>query len=91
MEQVKNLCIQVPLALHAKIREEQERAGKTLNQYMVELLTQYYESQNKGQKPKENTRTLAFAVPESFFQRLKNHLAQETARTGGKLTQRDFT
>lgn len=90
MEQIKNLCVQVPLALHAKIREEQERTGQTLSQYMVELLTQHYENQNGGQTMKENTRTLAFQVPEDFFQRIKNYLAQETVRTGKKLTQRDF-
>ena len=36
------------------------------------------------------TRTLAFQIPEEFFQRIKAHLERETARTGRKLTQREF-
>ena len=35
-------------------------------------------------------RTMAFQIPEELFQRIKTHLARETARTGVKLTQRDF-
>jgi len=37
-----------------------------------------------------NSRTLAFQIPEELFQRIKAHLERETARTGRKLTQRDF-
>ena len=33
---------------------------------------------------------IAFQIPEELFQRIKTHLARETARTGVKLTQRDF-
>ena len=36
------------------------------------------------------SRTMAFQIPEELFQRIKIHLARETARTGVKLTQRDF-
>lgn len=36
------------------------------------------------------TRTLAFQIDEELFQRIKAHLARESARTGKKLTQRDF-
>ena len=36
------------------------------------------------------SRTMAFQIPEELFQRIKTHLARETARTGVKLTQRDF-
>ena len=39
---------------------------------------------------KNNTRTLAFQIPEELFQRIKEHLERETARTGKKLTQREF-
>lgn len=35
-------------------------------------------------------RTLAFQISEEFFQRIKAHLERETARTGHKLTQREF-
>lgn len=36
------------------------------------------------------TRTMAFQIPEDLFQRIKAHLERETARTGKRLTQREF-
>ena len=36
------------------------------------------------------TRTMAFQIDETLFQRIKAHLERETARTGHKLTQREF-
>ena len=38
----------------------------------------------------ENTRTLAFQIPEELFQRIKEHLERESKRRGTRLTQRDF-
>ena len=38
----------------------------------------------------ENTRTLAFQIPEELFQRIKEHLEKESRRRGIRLTQRDF-
>ena len=37
-----------------------------------------------------NTRTMAVQISEELFQRIKAHLERETARTGHKLTQREF-
>ena len=37
-----------------------------------------------------NSRTMAFQIPEDLFQRIKAHLERETQRTGKKLTQREF-
>ncbi|WP_409969388.1 hypothetical protein RFF05_05550 [Bengtsoniella intestinalis] len=37
-----------------------------------------------------NTRTMAFQISEELFQKIKSHLELETARTGKKLTRRDF-
>ena len=37
-----------------------------------------------------SSRTMAFTIPEELFQRIKAHLERETARTGRKLTQREF-
>ena len=37
-----------------------------------------------------NSRTMAFQIPETLFQRIKAHLERETQRTGRKLTQREF-
>ena len=55
---------------------------------MTELLTAYYN--NGGNKTMAQTRTLAFQIDKELFQRIKAHLARESARTGKKLTQRDF-
>ena len=38
----------------------------------------------------EKNRTLAFQISENLYQRIKAHLERETARTGRKLTQREF-
>ena len=86
MEATKNLCAQIPLALHARIRAEQEKSGETLSAYITMILTQYYE----GGKEMDNMRTLAFQIPEELFQRLKDHLAREAERTGKRVSQKEF-
>ncbi len=80
MEPTKNLCAQIPVSLHAKVREEQERSGQPLSAYITQVLTSYYE---RGEKSMEYTKTLAFQIPEELFYR-------EKERTGKKLSQRDF-
>ncbi len=91
MEQMKNLCAQIPLELHAQICEA--KGEMTMNQYITTLLRTYYSllyTKRKGGSTMENNRTMAFQIPEELFQRIKAHLERETARTGKKLTQRDF-
>lgn len=86
--ETKNLCAQIPLELHAKVRAEQEKSGLTLGAYITEVLTKFYE---KGEvKMNDTTRTLAFQIPDELFWRIKDHLTRETERTGKRLTQRDF-
>ena len=87
MEPQKNLCAMIPLSLHAKVREEQERSGQSLSMYMTQLLTNYYE---KGEKSMDFTKTLAFQVSEELYNRIKDHLERENQRTGKKLSQKDF-
>ena len=91
MEQTANLCAQVPVSLLARIREEQEKAGLPRGEYMTQILTTYYENQDRtGEKAMNFTKTLAFQVPEELFNRIKDHLERETKRTSKRLTQRDF-
>lgn len=86
--ETKNLCAQIPLELHAKVRAEQEKSGLTLGVYITDVLTKFYEGGTvKMNKP---TRTLAFQIPDEMFWRIKDHLARETERTGKKLSQKDF-
>lgn len=86
--ETKNLCAQIPLELHAKVRAEQEKSGLTLGVYITDVLTKFYEGGMV--KMNEPTRTLAFQIPDEMFWRIKDHLARETERTGKKLSQKDF-
>lgn len=89
----KNLCAQISLDLHQKISEAKEQSGLTTAQYITQLLTEYFEMKENGGNAtmtSEKNRTLAFQISEELYQRIKAHLERETARTGRKLTQREF-
>ena len=74
-EDTRNLCAQIPVALHARVRREQEASGKTLSGYMTWLITKFYEG---GDTPMEGKqRTVAFQVPEELFQRFKTYLREQ--------------
>ena len=92
MAQTKSLCAIVPLELHQRVAAEKEAAGLSTNEYMTQLLTEYYELKKNGGNTTMATgsRTMAFQISEDLFQRIKAHLDRETARTGKKLTQREF-
>ena len=93
MAATKNLCAQIPTALHAQVCEAREQSGLTTAQYITNLLIEYYEMKKNGGNQvmaNGNSRTMAFQIPEDLFQRIKAHLERETARTGKKLTQREF-
>ncbi len=75
-ENTRNLCAQVPIELHTKIRERQEASGQTLSQYMTELITKFYESEGKTTM-KENQRTVAFQVPAELFEQFKEYLKRQ--------------
>ena len=93
MPETRNLCAQIPTALHAQVCEAREESGLTTAQYITELLTEYFKMKENGGNitmTNNNTRTLAFQISEDLFQRIKTHLERETQRTGRKLTQREF-
>lgn len=87
MEETKNLCAQIPLSLHQKVKEGQSKAEKTLSEYITEILTLFYEG---GFKTMATTRTLAFQISEELFQKIKDYLEAETQRTGRKISQKEF-
>ena len=89
-EQTKNLCAQIPLALHTKVREEQEKAGLPLSAYITQLLTQYYDNRREENKNMNDMKTMAFQIPADLFERLKRHLDRESERTGKKVSQKEF-
>ena len=89
----KNLCAQISIDLHRKICDAKDQAGLTTAQYITNLLTEYFEmKENGGTAAMTNitSRTMAFQISEELFLRIKAHLDRETARTGHKLTQREF-
>lgn len=93
MPETRNLCAQLPLDLHQRVCEAREESGLTTAQYITNLLLEYYEMKENGGSTTmaaNGSRTMAFQIPEELFQRIKNHLERETARTGRKLTQREF-
>ena len=93
MADQKNLCALIPIDLHDRVSQAKDQAGQTTSQYITNLLTEYFEmKENGGTAAMTNTatRTMAFQISEELFQRIKAHLDRETARTGHKLTQREF-
>ena len=83
MAEKKNLCAPIAVELHQKVREEQERLGQTLGEYVEQILKEHFEGGSR--KMSEKGRTMAFQVPEEFFQRIKAYLA---AHPG--LSQKEF-
>lgn len=73
MANKKNLCAMIPADLHARVRQEQEQSGKTLSEYVEQLITDYYKMK-EGTKMTGDTRTLATQIPEELFERLKAYL-----------------
>ena len=43
MADKKNLCAQIDTALHMRVRQEQERSGQTLSEYVEQLIQNYYD------------------------------------------------
>ena len=91
MVEKKSLCALVPVELHQRVTQGKAASGQTLNDYMTNLLTEYYEMKDKGGcNMASGGKTMAFLISVELFQRIKAHLKRESARTGEKLTQREF-
>lgn len=81
-EETKNLCAQIPISLHSRVRQEQEASGQTLSEYMTQLITNYFHMKEADQNMNTETRTVAFQVPPELFEEFKaylqrNHLKQK--------------
>ena len=79
MADKKNLCAQIDTALHARVRQEQEQSGKTLSEYVEQLITDYYKMK-ENTKMTGDTRTLAVQIPEELFLRLKAYLKKNNLK-----------
>ena len=87
MEATRNLCAQIPISLHDRVREERESLGQSLSEYVTQILREHFEG---GKTIMAATKTLAFQIPEELDLRIKNYLAAEKERTGKKVSQREF-
>ena len=81
-EDTRNLCAQIPISLHSRVRQEQEASGQTLSEYMTHLITEFYCIREEGKNMNPETRTVAFQVPPELFEAFKaylqrNHLKQK--------------
>ena len=86
-EETKNLCAHIPVSLHARVREEQERSGMTLGEYMTILITEYYDLK-EGANMKTNdkdTKTLAVQIPAALFDALDEYIAKHNIKSKKEL------
>ena len=79
MADKKNLCAQIDTALHARVRLEQEQSGKTLSEFVEQLITDYYKMK-EGTKMTGDMRTMAIQLPEELFERLKAYLKRNNLK-----------
>ena len=75
MEERKNLCAMLPVALHARVRQEQEKAGMALGEYVEAMITEYYDWKD-GKIMTGEMRTLAAQIPTELFDRLDHYLKE---------------
>ena len=75
----KNLCAQIDTALHMRVRQEQERSGQTLSEYVEQLIQNYYDMK-ENKKMTGDMRTMAIQLPEELFERLKAYLKKNNLK-----------
>ena len=79
MADKKNLCAQIDTALHARVRQEQERSGMTLSEYVEQLIQNYY-NMKETTKMTGDMRTMGIQLPEELFERLKAYLKKNNLK-----------
>ena len=79
-EEKRNLCAQIPISLHSRVRQEQEASGQTLGQYMTWLIQTFYHNQKEETTMNGDKRTVAFQVPGELFERFKDYLQERNIR-----------
>ena len=78
MADKKNLCAQIDTALHARVRQEQEQSGRTLSEFVEQLITDYY-------KMKEGTK-MTGDIDAQTYQQMRGKSYQEVLRTNGQIS-----
>ena len=82
----KGLTVQLPLDLHAEVKQYVESNNMTMAEFVIlafndEIHPKY---QEKEENNMANMRTLAFQVPEDLFQKIKDYLRRNN------ITQKEF-
>ena len=82
----KGLSVQLPLDLHAEVKQYVEANNMTMAEFVVLALNDelHPKYQEKEENNMANMRTLAFQVPEDLFQRIKDYLRRNN------MTQKEF-
>ena len=85
-ENKKGITVKIDADLHAQVKEYIESRGMTMAEFITAACDDLLHPKNteKEEKKMENMRTVAFQVPESLFQRIKEYLQRNN------MTQRQF-
>ena len=85
-ENKKGITVKIDADLHAQVKEYIETRGMTMAEFITAACDDLLHPKitEKEEKKKENMRTVAFQVPESLFQRIKDYLQRNN------MTQRQF-
>ena len=85
-EEKRNLCAQIPISLHSRVRQEQEASGQTLSEYMTQLITDFFQM-------KEGNQIIVGTSQRSSIESCKENIANQVAATfllaGAKVTHGD--
>ena len=85
-ENKKGITVKIDADLHAQVKEYIETRGMTMAEFISAACDDLLHPKitEKEDKKMENMRTVAFQVPESLFQRIKDYLQRNN------MTQRQF-
>ena len=72
MAETKSLCAKISVELHNKVTQSKDESGLTLNEYVEQIITEYY--QMKEGKFTMATKTLALQISEELMARIKKHV-----------------
>lgn len=71
----KGITVKIDAVLHAEVRQYLEANNMTMAEFVTQALDdELHPKFQKEDTKMENTRTIAFQVPEDLFQRLKDYL-----------------
>ena len=74
-QEKKGITVKIDADLHAEVRQYMEATNMTMAEFVTQALDdELHPKFQKEDMKMENTRTIAFQVPEDLFQRLKDYL-----------------